>query len=210
MILDVVIIAIIAIMSIVGAKRGAVGLLLGLLSGVLASVLIFMLAPTVLRALSETPVYKSAVESVTDSIYKRDVTTEEDAPTDPISSIVSEGKKAVKTAADAAMYEIAKSSATAIVDGVSLIIVFILFKLGLGLVFHLLNSVAKLPVITNINSFLGIGVGAAYAFFIILAVLAVLRILNGEGQLEWLNSQLNGAKISQLLYDNNILFNLFS
>ena len=92
---------------------------------------------------------------------------------------------------------------------VSIVLLFLLVRLGLYLLFLLLQSMAKLPVLRFFNKALEIVMGAVNALLAVYLVCALVMLLTPVKSAEHLNEVINQTYLVKYFYQNNLLMTIF-
>ena len=92
---------------------------------------------------------------------------------------------------------------------VSIVLLFLLVRLGLYLLFLLLQSMAKLPVLRFFNKALGIVMGAVNALLAVYLVCTLVMLLTPVKSAEHLNEVINQTYLVKYFYQNNLLMTIF-
>ncbi|KID41548.1 CvpA family protein [Fructilactobacillus fructivorans] len=88
--------------------------------------------------------------------------------------------------------------------GLSFLITFVIVAVVLRWVSHLLNRIASLPVLRQLNSLLGAVVGAIISLLVMMLILDGLLLTNND----WVNTEYQNSTVSQMItMDSPHLFN---
>jgi uncharacterized membrane protein required for colicin V production len=90
------------------------------------------------------------------------------------------------------------------------IILFIIVYLGLRLLVHALNLVARLPILNGMNQIAGAGIGLIRGLLWIWAVCLLINICSGMAWSVPLQEQIQGSVWLSFLYDNNLYNYVFA
>lgn len=200
--LDLIVLAIIALSTFIGYKKGLIKVAFGLVSFILAIVLSVVLYKPVSNFIIEyTPLDDYIEQTVSERLNSPETTDEE------TQNIVSNYYNNIKNA-----------STNVIADGISktiiniscMIIVFIASKLVLLLFKFVGNLIAKLPLIKQINNAGGFLYGLLRSFIIIYGLLALIAILSTITNLNDIVNMINNTIITNIMYHNNIILILFA
>lgn len=200
--IDLIVIVLIALITFIGYKRGLIKVLFGLLSFVLAILIsVVLYKPVSNFIINYTPIDDYIENTIEDRLNSPNITEEE------TENIVSNYYNNIKNA-----------STTAISDGISkaiinvscMIIVFIFSKVIL-LFFRFIGDLfGKLPLIKQFNSAGGFIYGLLKGFIIIYVLLALITIISPIININWLIELINNSVITNIMYNNNIIFILFA
>lgn len=102
---------------------------------------------------------------------------------------------------------LAKSLTDMLIESLSVILLFLLIKLILGIIVMVLDIVSKLPVINGINKSLGGFVGLAEGVLVIWVGCILLTAASGTEIGQLLFKAISQNKILSMIYDHNVLLN---
>lgn len=231
-IIDIVIVAILAIFLIVGIKRGFMLMLLPLLSIVLAVVLGFALKGPIRSLLNKTPLESKIAASVTNLVQKAlDKNESGEASEAEVETNKEEGEKAVKDtgipkyiadlvkkwAANNADEVYGKSSDTAailgskvasfIMDLIAFLIIAVVVIIVLLIVKLIIKSTRELnvPVLHQLGSLGGGIVGVVLGIAILYGVAFIIGMLASCGILTGFADALKKSFLGGLLYNHNLI-----
>ena len=194
-VLDIAVILIIAILTVIGIKRGAISEIVSLVGVVVAIVLSFMIskpaAVFVYDNMIEESIYNSVYEAI-DGKVSSDVNATVDAlPEEIIEAsesvgfdITAEFEKAFKTdgniseiAAEKITNSIARPLLINVIRIIIFMILFIILKLLINWLGRVLNIVSKLPIIGTANTLIGGIIGFIRGIIIALIICYVVIII---------------------------------
>lgn len=200
--LDLIVLAIIALSTFIGYKKGLIKVAFGLVSFILAIALSVILYKPISNFIIEyTPIDDYIEQSISERLDAPETTDEE------TENIVSNYYNNFKN-----------TSTTIISNGISktiinigcIIIVFIISKLILLLFKWLGDLIAKLPLIKQINNAGGFLYGLLRGFVIIYGLLALIVIIAPVVNINNIVSMINNTIITNIMYNNNIILILFA
>lgn len=192
--IDIILAAIIVLSAIINAKRGFVRSLMGTVSTLLSVVLSMILyRPVSLAIYNSSPgdMLKLKVEGIILEKIKE--------------------LPLIEIGVDAAV----EAGAMLIINVISFVLVIVIAKFAVMLVSRMLNIAAKLPVIKQANSLLGLVIGAVLGIlvcYIIMGVVAALCAggnLNGDGAAA-LVKDIENSSIAAKFYENNVIENVLT
>lgn len=196
---DIFVIALIALSIFLGYKKGLASLAIKLCALVIAILITLVLYRPIANLVINTT---SIDESIEDSIYNK-VTEmiQKDDSNELTSNLIESAKQGM-------LPEASRELAINIVYGATIIILFLIVRIALIFVSALTNLIAKLPIIKQFNE---IG-GAIYGLLrAIIIIYLILLIINFVGQLNAQNiatQAINQSTLTKTMYENNI-FNIF-
>ena len=200
--IDLIVIAIIALSTFIGYKKGLIKVAFGFISFILAIALsVVLYKPVSNFIINYTPIDDYIEQTITERLNSSETTSEE------TENIVSNYYNNIKNA-----------STNVVADGISktiiniscMLIVFVVSKLIL-LVFKFLGDlIAKLPLIKQINHAGGFIYGLLKSFIIIYGLLALIAIIAPIADVNDLINMINNTIITNIMYNNNIILILFA
>ena len=210
-IIDIVIVAIIALCLFLGYRRGLTGSLLKILSFVLAIVIAFILfKPVSNLVINHTKWDDSLKTSIEQFITEKTSTPEEKSslPQVIVDYIDETMAQSVNEAKEVAIENTAQSVTNLIVNAGVWIAVFIIAGILLIFIKFITALIAKLPVIKQFDKLGGILYGILEAFVILYVLLAIISFIAPMiNNAEFIDA-LNKSFIGSMLYNNNILLKI--
>lgn len=210
-IIDIVIVAIIALCLFLGYRRGLTGSLLKILSFVLAIVIAFILfKPVSNLVINHTNWDDSLKTSIEQFITEKTATPEEKSslPQVIVDYIDETMAQSVNEAKEVAIENTAQSVTNLIVNAGVWIAVFIIARILLIFIKFITALIAKLPVIKQFDKLGGILYGILEAFVILYVLLAIISFIAPMiNNAEFIDA-LNKSFIGSMLYNNNILLKI--
>ena len=200
--LDLIIIAIIALFTFIGYKKGLIKVAFGLVSFVLALVISVILYKPVSNFIINYTSIDNTIESVVEERLSSPDTTDEETQ-----NIVSNYYSNIKSASTSV---IANGISKTIINVGCMIIVFIITKLILLFFKFSGDLIAKLPLIKQINHAGGFIYGLLKGFIIIYILLALVALISPIINIDNILEIINKSIITNIMYNNNIIFILFS
>ena len=210
-IVDIIIIAIIALSIFLGYRKGLIELAIKLCAFVIAILITLILYKPVSNLIINTT---SIDETIENSILEKanDVMEgEEDEElseeTNPAST--EELSEEIKQEArEGLLPEAARGLSVNIVRGGVIIILYVLVRIALRFVTALANLVAKLPILKQFNKVGGVLYGLIKALLIIYVLLAIVFIIVCYVNNTTIAEAINSSYITKFFYDNNLLLNI--
>lgn len=210
-IIDIVIVAIIALCLFLGYRRGLTGSLLKILSFVLAIVIAFILfKPVSNLVINHTNWDDSLKTSIEQFITEKTSTPEEKSslPQVIVDYIDETMAQSVNESKEVAIENTAQSVTNLIVNAGVWIAVFIIARILLIFIKFITALIAKLPVIKQFDKLGGILYGILEAFVILYVLLAIISFIAPMiNNAEFIDA-LNKSFIGSMLYNNNILLKI--
>ena len=201
-IIDIVLLAFVALPTFIGYKSGLIKVAFKLVSFVLALVLAVVLYRPISNFVIEHTSLDDAIEQTVQERLASPDTSEEEAE-----NMVSNYYHSVKNASKAAM---AKGISQTIIQIACILIVFIVSRIIL-LFFKLSGDlIAKLPLIKQLNSVGGFVYGLLLGFLIIYILLALISLLAPVANINSAIKLINSSILTNIMYNNNIILILFA
>lgn len=210
-IIDIVIVAIIALCVFLGYKRGLTGSLLKILSFVLAIVIAFILFKPVSNLVVDYTNWDDSLkESIEQFITEKTATPEakSELPKVIVDYIDESMAESVNEAKEVAIENTAQSVTDLIINAGVWIAVFIIARILLIFIKFITALIAKLPVIKQCDKLGGIIYGILEAFVILYVLLAIISFIAPTlSNTEFIDA-LNKSFIGNMLYNNNLLLKI--
>ena len=194
-VVDLIIIAIIALSAFLGYRKGFVVLAIKLCAFLIAIAVTFV-------------IYKP-VANVVINVTGIDETIE-NAILEEANNIMAEdnGETSIELIEDAKnglLPEAAREIAVNIVTGGVILIIFIIVRIALKFITALANAVAKLPIIKQFNEAGGLLYGVLRGLLIIYIAMLLIGIVGQINPENSVHQNLNSSYIGKMMYNNNIL-----
>ena len=194
LIIDIIIIAIIALSVFLGYKKGIVALSIQLFAFIIAVVITFILYQPITNLIVNTT---GIDESIQNAILEKanDLMREDNELSN---TVIEEAKNNM-------LPETARTLSINIITFVVMILLFVLVKIGLRFVTALANLVTKLPILKQVNELGGIIYGLIRG---ILIIYVALLIINISGEISPENSvyeNVNKTNIGKMMMEYNVL-----
>ena len=219
-IVDISIIAIIGVSILFGYKKGLIGALLKILSFFIALILAFILyKPVAGYVINNTQIDDNIQITIEQAISAKEnkggegeseeVNVQTNMP-EVINNYVQEQVEgAAKTAQNEVAKVVSKNLTDAIIHGITLIGIFILTKFILLFIRIFADTIAKIPVIKQINKAGGTAYGVVRGFFIIYLVFAIISLISPMLQEASLLVAIESSFIGNMMYNNNLILGMF-
>ena len=200
--IDIILIAIIALITFIGYKRGLIKVAFKLISFLLAIVLAVVLYKPVSNfIINSTPIDDNLKQGIEERLSSPDISDEE---TDNIVAAYYDNVKNSSTTVAA------KIISESIINVGCMIIVFVISKLILLLFRFSGDLIAKLPLIKQLNSVGGFVYGILEGFILIYILLALIALMSPIFNMNQIINMINSSIIANIMYNNNIIFILFT
>lgn len=210
-IVDLVIVAIIALCIIIGYIKGLTGSLVKILSFVLSLVIAFILfVPVSNFIINHTQIDDNLERTIRETVLS-DNNQKEKSETMP-TAITDYISQKVEEAADGAKETIvdntAKDVSQTIIKAGTWIVLFILARIALILLKFVTSLITKLPVIKQFDKLGGIIYGLLEGLVITYTALALISFISPMVKGNTLSENIQKSYIGSRMYDNNLLLNI--
>lgn len=208
-IVDLIIVAVIALFVIIGYVKGLTGSLIKIVSFALSLVLAFMLfVPVSNFVINNTQIDENIEKTIREAIVSNEEKeTEEQMPT----AITDYINQKVEEAADSAKQGIVDSTARdvslTIVKAGTWIALFLVARIALIFLKFITSLITKLPVIKQFDKVGGIIYGLVEGLIITYLALALISFITPMTK-GTLSESINKSYIGSQMYNNNILLNI--
>ena len=198
-VIDILIVAFLALSVFLGYKKGLVTLAIKLCAFLIAILITFVLYRPIGNLIINTT---SIDESIENSIYNKVTETmQKDSEDELTSDLIESAKQGMLT-------ESARELSINIVYGGTAIVLFIIVRIILIFVNALANLIAKLPIIKQFNEVGGAIYGLLRGIVIIYAILLVIHLVGEINPKNIVTESINETTLTKVMYENNI-FNIF-
>lgn len=197
MVVDLIIIAIVALSTFLAYKKGLVNLAIGLCAFVISiAITVILYQPISNLVINVT----SIDEMIEDTIYeKANEIMEKNVNEDDLTNSMIEMTK------NEMLPETARNLAVNIVTGGVIIVLFVGVKVALRFVSAFANAVAKLPIIDQINKAGGLVYGLLRGILIVYVILLIVNIPAQINPNNVVNENIQQSYLGKSMYENNIL-----
>lgn len=212
MIIDIILIALIALGVFFGYKKGLVGILIGVASLILSIILAFVLQGPVSEYLYSTPVGTSIESKVTEFVNDT-LSSENNENVDSEDNTKKENDFFSKVIQDATnsedtVKEASKNITMFILKGITFIGIFILVRIICYILQMILNIVFDLPILHSVNKFGGMAINLVATLLKLWILLAATQLISSVVAIDFITNLINQSYLTKLLYENNILLNI--
>lgn len=198
-IIDILIVAFLALSVFLGYKKGLVSLAIKLCAFIIAILITFILYRPIGNLIINTT---SIDESIENSIYNRVTETMQKDSSDELTSDL------IESAKQGMLEQSARELAINIVYAGTAIVLFIIVRIILIFVNALANLIAKLPIIKQANEAGGAIYGLLRGIVIIYLVLLIIYFVGEFNPNNIATQSINETTLTKVMYENN-LFNIF-
>ena len=200
--IDLILIAIIALFTFIGYKKGLIKVAFGLVSFILAIVIsVILYKPVSNFIIKYTPLDDYIESTVSERLTSSETSKEE------TENMVSNYYNNIKNASTSV---IASGISKTVINISCMLFVFIVAKIILLFFKFIGDLVAKLPLIKQFNNAGGFIYGLLKGFIIIYILLALIALLSPIININNIVTIINSSIITNIMYNNNIIFILFA
>lgn len=205
MILDIVVIAFIALSVFNGYKKGLVGILVSLVGFIIAIILAFILQGTVLNYANQNTQIPSTIEGV----VKQGVTRALQDKQDNIQSSDKFYLNIINNFSNTNnVDEISYNVTQLILKGICFIFIFLVVSIIIFILQMFLDLAFSLPILKSVNMVGGIAASLLMALIKIWVILAIISLLSPLGYISSILSLINQSNLTNFLYNNNLILAL--
>lgn len=199
-IIDIIILAIIALSIFLGYRKGLVELAIKLCAFLIAIVITFILYQPISNLVINTTSIDETIENAI--LEKANDVMEGEEGDDELSEEIKQ------EATQGLLPEAARELAINIVRGGVIILLYILIRIALRFVTALANLVAKLPILKQFNKAGGAIYGALRGIVLIYVCLLIIGIFGQINPENTLHKNIQNSYLGKAMYENNV-FNIF-
>lgn len=217
-VIDGIIILIFALFVFLGYKRGLIGVAFKILSFLAALVIAFVLYKPVAGFIIDNTTFDEQIENaIIDSAKKEEnlqegestVNQEESTTSKVITDYINEQVENIsQQAKEDIANSVARDIAVNVINGISLISLFIVAKIVLLFAKALSDLIAKLPLIKQFNKIGGTLYGILEGLLIIYLVLAIISFIAPMIETSGIPQAINQSIVGSYLYNNNLLLKI--
>ena len=208
-ILDIILVAIIALNIFICYKKGLVKLAVGLIAVAAAIILALILYKPVSNLIIENTEIDENIEQAIINNFSGDTQENEEVR---YVSVLDYLQKYVDDAVNKTQTEIVTQTAgmmaVKIINVVVLIGIFIIVRAVLVLLTFISDIITSLPILKQFNEVVGILYGAIKALLIIYVVLAIVFLIICYTNNSTISEAINSSYITRFFYDHNLLLNI--
>lgn len=199
-VIDALVLIFIIISFIIMSKKGFVKAVYSICGHIITFVLVFAFLTPATKMIKTTPLGDIVSDNVSKIILKQNETGESCLAPIIEENILSEGVNSILEASVTSITDIVMKILTGI-------LLFILLRLVIALLFGLLDTIFKIPGLSQLNRFTGGIAGIINSLLVIYVICGILSL-----NFEWAN-HLRGfvdeTTVLKYFYINNLLINLF-
>ena len=197
-VVDLIIIAIIALSAFLGYRKGFVTLAIKFFAFIIAIAITFI----IYKPVSNVVINVTGIdESIENAILEKanDIMTNEENET---------SNKMLEEAKTGILPQTAREIAVNIVTGGVVLILFIAVRIALKFVTALANIVAKLPIIKQFNEMGGLLYGVLRGVLVVYIAMLLIGVVGQINPQNSIHQNINESYVGKMMYENNVL-NIF-
>lgn len=205
-IVDIVIVAILLLCTVLGYKRGLIGMAFSIASFLVALIISFILYIPVASFITNNTGLDETIQNAIISNFKEEATTTEtNNMSDVISNYIEQKTNEVKNAGvEAAAVSLSELS----VKAISFIGLYIFAKIILLFFSKIADLIAELPLLKQFNKAGGFLAGIIKGLIIIYIVLGILMLVMPMFANLGIYSAINDSALGSVMFKNNILLKI--
>lgn len=208
LIVDIVIIAILALSIIMGYKKGLINVIFNIFAFLLAIIITLVLYKPVSNIIIKNTDIQEKIETAIIENTKGEENKKEEKTENGIQKYIENTmQNAEEDAKSKAIEVVAKDVSTKCIEIITALILFVITRIILIVLKFLTETLANLPIVKQCNEIGGLLYGVIKGILIIYVILTIMFFiisLKPEGMTENL---IETSYITKLLYNNNIIVN---
>lgn len=208
-ILDVIIVAIIALNVYLCYKKGLVNLAVGLIAVVAAIILSVIFYKPVTNIIVEKTEFDETLQNtIVETFTPEGAEGGQVRYVGILSYLETELGNAVNETKNEVVYETANAMAVKIINLIVFIVIFTGVRVALFALTFVADAITSLPILKQLDDVGGIIYGLVKALLIIYVILAVVSLIVGFTANTTISDAISSSFVTKFFYDNNILLNL--
>ena len=208
-IIDICLVAILALSIFLGYKRGLVGLAFKILSFLIAIVISLLLYYPISNYVINNTQIDDKIEQTIVSKFIKEENNEENGKKESNNIITKQIEEAAEEVTENTVNAVSKNISRTIINFGVIIVIYIITRLVLLIFKSISDKLADLPIIKQFNDIGGIIYGIIAGFLIIYILFAIFTLTSSLYNSEELISLINSSLIGRIIYNNNIILKLF-
>lgn len=199
LVVDIIIIALIALSTFLAYKKGLAALAIKLFGVVVAVVVtLFLYKPISNFIINTTSIDEAIQNAIMEKSYE--IMKQDDKENELVATVMEQAKTN-------ALNQTAKEMSIQIINLGVIVILFFGIKIALRFVTVIANKVASLPIINKFNKAGGIVYGLVRGLVIVYTCLLLIGFVAKVNQKNFLYENVNNSNIGKMMYENNV-FNI--
>ena len=206
--LDIIIIAILIINIIIGYKKGLINVIFNICAFLIAIIATLVLYKPISNIIINNTQIDNKIEEIIIKNNDNDSKKIEEKNNIDINTFI---ENAIQNTAEEAKKQatevVAKQISTKVVEVITGIILFIVIRAILFILKIITGSIAKFPIIKQINEVGGIAYGAIKGLVIVYIILTIMFFIISIKGNEKISTAIEESYVTKVLYNNNIIVN---
>lgn len=208
-ILDIIVVAIIALNVYLCYKKGLVNLAVGLIAVVSAIILSVIFYKPVTKLIMENTQFDENIEkTIVETFVSEGETNEQTKYVGILSYLENEVENVVNDAKNEVVYETAGAMTEKIINLIVFIAIFIVVRVALFALTLVADAITSLPILKQFNDVGGVIYGLIKALLIIYVILAVVTLIVSLTANTAISNAIESSYITKFFYEHNILLNI--
>jgi len=208
-ILDVIIVAILAINVYLCYKKGLVNLAVGLIAVVAAIILSVIFYKPITNLVVENTGFDEAIENtIIETFVPEGTDAGQVQYVGILSFLETEVGNVVNQTQNEVMYETAGAMAEKVINLIVFIAIFTIVRVALFALTFVADAITSLPILKQLDDVGGILYGLVKALLIIYVVLAIVSLIVTFTASTSISDVISSSYVTKFFYNNNILLNL--
>ncbi len=206
-ILDIFIIAILALNIIMGYKKGLINVVFNIFAFLIAILISLILYKPVANFIINNTNIQENMKTMIMKNNKESEPKEENSTNDIQKYIENQMKNLNEEAKETATEILAQNVSTKLIEIMTVIILCILTRIVLIIFKFFAETLANLPIVKQCNELGGIIYGVVTGIIIIYIILTILFFVVSINENGTISNMIDSSFITKILYDNNIIVN---
>ena len=207
-ILDVIIVAIIALNVYFCYKKGLVNLAVGLIAVVAAIILSVIFYKPVTNLVVENTEFDEMLENTIIETFAPEGQEGQVQYVGILSYLETEVGNAINDTKNEVVYESANAMSEKIINLIVFIAIFTIVRVALFALTFVADAITSLPILKQLDDVGGILYGLVKALLIIYVVLAIVSLIVSFTASTAVSDAIASSYVTKFFYDNNVLLNL--
>lgn len=208
-ILDVIIVAIIALNVYLCYKKGLVNLAVGLIAVVAAIILsVILYKPVTNLIVEKTRFDESLSDTIIETFAPEGAEGGQVRYVGILSYLETEVGNAINDTKNEVVYETAGAMAVKIINLIVFIVIFTVVRVALFALTFVADAITSLPILKQLDDVGGILYGLVKALLIIYAVLAIVSLVVSFINNTVITDAISSSFVTKFFYDNNIILKM--
>lgn len=203
-VVDIIIVAILALCIIYGYKKGLIKVATKLLATIIAIVVTLILYIPISNLIINATSIDESIQNVIYENVSKNITPENNDNSNENYLQTIQGQL-VEDAKNNILPETSRKLAINIIHIGVIIFLFVALKIGISLIKALTDKISKLPVIKQFDKAGGVVYGLLIGFVIIFVSLTIIKIVAGINQDNPVSKSVEKSFIGGILYNNNVV-----